>query len=243
MDPISLLSLVPSLFQAGVGASQWIRGNNTLNNLERPQYQIPGEAIASLTMSKAAYADPFSTGELRAQQNIGLGASNAAAQARDGGQASSMAPVIQATASNGYNQLQDQVERDRERRLENLQQNLSTMANYQDTKWQLNEFGPYSDAYNQAREQVGAGQQNLFGGLNGIAGLAQMFSGNKQSAPSPSKAAAAASNATSSAGTVQGLFDYMARTMQSDKVQSFLSSPEFRAAISNQQMQNVQNSY
>lgn len=215
---LSLIAAIPSVFQAGVGISQMMKGRRTLNSLERPVYEIPGEAQSSLTLSKQAYADPYSTGEIRAQNNIGLAAANAYANARDGGQVGNLAPAIQARQSQGYNALQTQIEADRERRLSGLQSNLDVMAKYQDQKWQLNEFAPYSDKYNEAREQVGAGEQNLFGGLNGLSSIGQMaMSGMNKSggtaAPSvsPAVAAPATSAAVNQGGTNQAVFDYIAK--------------------------------
>ena len=210
----ALLAAIPSLFQAGVGLNQMIQGRNTLNNLVRPTYEIPGEAQSALTLSKQAYADPYSTGELRAQQNIGLASANAYANARDGGQVSNLAPAIQGEQSKGYNQLQVQVEADRERRMANLQSNLDIMAKYQDQKWQMNEFSPYQDKYNEGREQIGAGQQNFFGGINGLSSVGQMaFSGSGQDTPPPSPAAAASatSAAVNQGGSTQAIFDYIAK--------------------------------
>jgi hypothetical protein len=211
--PPQVLAAIPSLFQAGVGLSQMIQGQHTLKNLVRPEYNIPGEAQSSLTLAKQAYSDPYSTGEIRAQQNIGLSTANAYANARDGGQVSNYAPAIQARQSQGYNQLQTQVEADRERRMGNLQSNLDIMAKYQDQKWQLNKFAPYSDKYNQAREQIGGGEQNLFGGLNGLSSIGQMaFSRSSASAPpNPTVAAPVTSAAVNQNGSNQAIFDYITK--------------------------------
>lgn len=220
--PPQLLAAIPGVFQSIVGINQMMQGRNTLDNLVRPVYEIPGEAQSSLTLSKQAYADPYSTGEIRGMQNIGLATSNAYANARDGGQVSNLAPAIQARENQGYNQLQTQVEADRERRMKDLQSNLDIMAKYQDQKWQLNEFATYSDKYNEGREQIGAGQQNLFGGLNSLSSVGQMAFSRSDSQPAvtPAAAAGATSAATNETGSMAKAFDMMVKAYGGD-IQAF----------------------
>lgn len=213
----ALIAAVPNVFQGIVGASQMIQGRNTLKNLVRPEYEIPGEVQSALTLSKQAYGDPYSVGEVRAQNNIGLAAANAYANARDGGQVSNLAPAIQGQQSKSYNQLQTQVEADRERRLGSLMDNLGIMAKYQDTKWQMNKFAPYSEKYNEAREQIGAGQQNVFGALNGLSSIGQMYASSRSAGAAPSVSPVVAAGATSAAvndgASIQSVFDLIAKSM------------------------------
>lgn len=201
---LPFIAAIPSILQAGIGISQIIGGNRQLGALKRPEYQIPGEAKAALALDQQAYADPYSTGELRAQNNIGLASANAIASARDGGNASAMAPAIQAQQSAAYNTLSTQVEADQERRRAALMSSLGMMAQYRDQAFQINKMAPYADQYAEGRQRIGAGQQNLFSALDAASTIAQM---TPRSNINPAAAASASTNTVQSGQGQQSVFD------------------------------------
>lgn len=222
MAPI--IAALPSIFQAGYGVVQSVQAAQGLKNLKRPEYEMPGEVKAGLALSSQAYADPYSVGELRARQDIGLSGANAAAAARDAGSGAGMAPAIQAQQSNSYNQLQVQADQQREQRRMALQQSLATVAGYRDQEWQMNKFAPYADKYAELRQMHGAGAQNIFGGMNGLAAIGSQFAANQPaSTVTPTAAAQATSANTNATGSIQGVFGAVARGMygiQNQAVQS-----------------------
>ena len=213
----ALVSAIPSLFKAGYGLQQMIKGSRGLNNLERPEYAMPKEAQMNLAMAATASADPYSVGELRAQSNIGQSAANAAASARDGGNASQMAPAIQAQQSAAYNQLQTQTEADQERRRQSLTAALTTVGNYRDQEWQMNKFAPYADKYAEFRQMQGAGAQNVFSGIDGLGAIGAQYAagaGGGAASVTPSAAAQATTASAQQTGSIQAVFQTLMQGMQ-----------------------------
>jgi hypothetical protein len=47
-----------------------------------------------------------------------------------------------------------------------LQQALGTYAGYQDQEFQMNEFAPFKDKQQRSQNAIGAGAQNLIGGID-----------------------------------------------------------------------------
>ena len=93
---------------------------------------------------------------------------------------------------------------------------LGLKAKYRDTAWQLNEFAPYMDKYNEAREQIGAGQQNVFSALDSLSALgvqAASLANARNSQVSPSQAAQYTSSQTGSAAMMQQLLQGTTDTM------------------------------
>ena len=45
------------------------------------------------------------------------------------------------------------------------------MADYKDQQFQMNEFAPYAQAYQEGRQMTGAGFENIYGALSGIANI------------------------------------------------------------------------
>lgn len=180
----ALLAAIPSIFQGITGLSQLFGGQKQLNNLQRPEYKMPEEINAMLTLAQAQYQDPYSTENLNAQRQIGMGAANAVMAGRDSGNLAGILPAIVGQQNQGYNQAAQMMEATKERQMANLSNMLGIRAKYKDQEWQMNKFAPYQDQYNEARERIGAGQQNIFGALGGLSSIGQMlFSGQNQVAP------------------------------------------------------------
>lgn len=216
MNP-ALIAAIPSAFQTIYGITQASRAAAGLRNLKRPEYSMPGEVGNVLALNAAAYADPYSVGEQRAQANIGQTTANAAAQARDSGMGAAMAAAIAGQANSGYNQLQVQVEQDRENRRRSLEGALSTVAQYRDLEWQMNKFAPFADKQSELRQMHGAGMQNIMGGIDGLSaiGVNNALSRSASPAPTPQAAATAATGIQSNAATLQDVFGYMANKFMS----------------------------
>jgi len=181
MPPIPLLAAaaIPAIAKGIYGLSQMSKGNNTLRNLERPQYEIPTAANEALGLSRQAYADPRMPGENVMYDRAALGASNALdGAAQMGGGIGSVAAIL--AQQNAQNQNIGIASANYQNAARQDYANaLGQYANYQDAAWQMNKFAPYADKYAEARQQVGAGAQNAFAGLDAIGGLAAGYLGAK----------------------------------------------------------------
>lgn len=150
----------------------------------RPEYKMPEEINSMLTLAQAQYQDPYSQQNLDFQRQIGAGAANAVMAGRDSGNLAGILPAIVGQQNQGFNQTAVMQEATKERQRANLTDMLGIRAKYKDMEFQMNKFAPYQDQYNAGRERIGAGQQNLFGGLNGLSSIGQMlFSRNQNVAP------------------------------------------------------------
>lgn len=166
-----ILGAIPSIYQFITGLNQTAQGKRDLAALERPQYEIPGAAKQSLAISKAMYADPRMPGQGRAESQIAQTLSNYAKASRETSNPLAGLAMAQANAGRSYNDLATNAAAYQQQDQRNLQQELGQYAQMQDQEWQMNKFAPYMDKYNEAREQIGGGQQNQFGGLNGMSAV------------------------------------------------------------------------
>lgn len=177
--PLALIGAIPSLVQGGIGIAQMIKGRRQLNGLKRPEYQMPQEIAANLAIARARAADQSVPGDAMQYDRAGLAAANALAGAREGGGGLGSISAIQSGLSNANqnialaNQQQRQANQDR---LMNMQE---VVSKYRDQEWQMNKFAPYSDAVTEAKQRIGAGQQNMFGALNAFGNIATSFLGSK----------------------------------------------------------------
>lgn len=214
--PIPLLAAIPAAFQIGTGIAQLFGGKKQLDNLQRPQYEIPKEVDQALNLAAVQYQDPYTQAQTNAARNIGASGANAVTAGRDSGNLGAVLPAIVAQQSQGYNNLSAQMDDQKSQQRAALTNMLDLKAKYQDQKWQMNKFAPYQQAYNEGRERIGAGQQNIFGGLNSLGAIGTLASSlMRESAPSPAAMAPVASDATGAASGVQGAIDAFGRMAQS----------------------------
>lgn len=165
------------------GISQLISGGKARRESERnrPVYEIPEATKQALALARANYADPFMPGEGRMLDRNSMAAANAARAAIEGGGGLSSIAGIQAAEARGAENIGIASANQQQQDLANFQGQLGNMANYADQEWQMNKYAPWADKYNEAKERIGAGQQNLFGALNSAAniGLGQAMMGGK----------------------------------------------------------------
>lgn len=157
MDPITLGML-------GVGAAQTIGGLFKKAKAKRPEYEIPSEVYQTLAMARMQAEDPYAAGYTQAAEQLGTTTSNAIGQAAQSGSVAEMLPAIVAQQSLGMQQLQAQNIQQQAADQKMLMAALGEMAKSKDTEFQMNELAPYSDMYNESREMIGAGLQNLLSG-------------------------------------------------------------------------------
>lgn len=152
-----------------VGLGQLFGGKNDLRNLERPEYKIPDEIMQAVGMSRAFAADPRFAGQSNLERQTNLNTSNALNAATSRGNGAYQVGSIQAGANQAAQNIgAEQARQDRADRGDYANA-LNILAKYRDTEFQMNKFAPYQDKYNEGRERIGAGQTNLYGGLDDLA--------------------------------------------------------------------------
>lgn len=165
-------ALIPAAIQGLVGVRQLLGGNDQLNSLERPVYEIPGEARQTTGLARAEYADPRFAGQANLERQTNLNTANAleTARARGGGQY--QVGAIQSQANQASQQIAAEQARQQRQDRDQYMNALRIMSQYRDQEFQLNKMAPYMDQYNEARERIGAGQQNIFGAFDTAATIA-----------------------------------------------------------------------
>lgn len=163
-------ALIPYLVQGIAGMFQESEGTD-LANTPRPDYKIPDEVNQSLAISKANFADQTMPGESRLRDQNNLAAQNALKALTEGGGSLSGISGIQAQQSKFAGDIQTKAAEYQRKDEQIYQQSLQTMADYKDQQFQMNEFAPYAQAYQEGRQMAGAGFENIYGALSGIANI------------------------------------------------------------------------
>lgn len=173
-----LLGAIPEVFKLGQGLKQVKQGNKGLDGLTRPEYSMPEEAARALGIAQGRYADKFMPGEGVYTDRIEQQGANAYAQGAEAGNPFALIGNIHAQSSN---QLQDLQTKSAQFQLQNenaYKQQLMTTADYRDQEWQMNEFAPYKDKYTEFRDMIGAGNKNIYGGLDSLSAIGQGILGS-----------------------------------------------------------------
>lgn len=198
------LALAPAAIQAITGIGQLIGGKRQLREAERnrPMYEMPDAIKVATALAKAQYADQFMPGEGRMLDQNALAGANAAAAAINGGGGLSSIAGIQAQQSAGAQNIGIASAQSQQTDQANYANALNTYANYKDQEWQMNKYAPWAAKYNEARERIGAGQQNLYGAADSFGKYAIAASFMNQGSQPPS-AADIASGAAASLSTTR----------------------------------------
>lgn len=162
---------IPDIYNLVTGIRQQKQGKRLLAGLKRPEYEIPGEINSALTLTKSNYADPRFAGQGALENQIGANTANAVQMSYDAGNPMNAISAIQGNSNAAAMQVGAEAARQQRTDMNELVNMMDVMAKYKDQKWQMNEFAPYAQKYNEGREQIGAGQTNIAGGLQGLSSI------------------------------------------------------------------------
>ena len=160
------LPLILAGVQAGIGGAQAISGYIQKKNLTRPEYQIPEEIERNMTEAELmSYYGLPDAQKAEYMQNIQRSTQGALRGISDRKGGLGAVAAAQQTQQDAYMNL---LSADVQQRMQNIQaaQNMrQTMANYRDKAFAINEMQPYEQSYAEAQSLIGAGMQNVMGGL------------------------------------------------------------------------------
>jgi hypothetical protein len=140
-------------------------GGAIRSSKKRPTYSIPKALNQKLARAEFEAASPYMPGYSQAKDQLDMVSANAVQAASEVGNIQEMLPAIAAQQSSSELKLAEQNAMDQNRDEEILLAALSEMAAAQDQEFQMNEFAPFADAYNEGREMIGAGTTNLMSAL------------------------------------------------------------------------------
>lgn len=168
------ISSIPSIFKMIQGASQL--GKAKKMKVERPTYQTPNEVLDATSMYRQLAGTNRLAGQSYAEDNINKSTSTSIRSAANAGGSSaqilSTIAGLNANENEATNQLQVQGAQNQMQNQGRLGQQLGVQAGYRDKEFEYNKDQPFQDAANTRSALYGAGQQNLMGGLDGLAGSA-----------------------------------------------------------------------
>lgn len=155
--------MIPSLISGGVGLAQTIGGALGSFGAKRPKYEIPESLKQSVALARIRTQDPYAPGYTQAKENLDLAAANALYASQQSGNAQIGLGEIVGQTEAGYRNLQEQNIQSQQRDISEYQSALGEMAKAEDLQFQMNEFAPYAQKYQQSRDIFGAGLENIMG--------------------------------------------------------------------------------
>jgi hypothetical protein len=180
--PLPLLlaaAAIPSVYKAGSGIVQAIRGKQMARNNQRPTYEIPQAIAGNQKLAANAYADPRLAGQdimednLRSATATGLDAAKNIST--DSGDILDAVSRLYGRESAGVNQLNLAGAQQQQRDLAQLMGANSQLGAYQDLAFDYNKNQPYQDRAGASSALIEAGNQNIYGGLDTLGSLTQSF--------------------------------------------------------------------
>lgn len=157
--------MIPMELQYLPMIGQGILGFANMMFSKRPEYKIPS-AVNQATTLAGMQASGNMPGYNQASTNIGTATGNALSAARESGNPTSLISAIQGNQNSALNKLDSQNAMYQDQKQGDFQKALMQQGEFQDRKFQLNEFSPYADKQREARQMFGAGMSSLFSAMS-----------------------------------------------------------------------------
>lgn len=166
------LALIPIALQGATGVAQLIKGKKLAQENVRPGYDIPDEIRQNLSQAQMQALEGLPA-EVKNQymQNLQRSAQFglSAMSSRKAGLAG-LSSLVQ-NQNDAYSNLMAQDAQAQQANLQELMNQRSNMAAYQDKRFGLNQLDPYNQKAEAAQAMKGAGLQNIMGGLQSATDL------------------------------------------------------------------------
>jgi len=183
IDPITTgigagLTAVTGIGQMIAGGIQSRRGRKDLAEIEanRPTYTRPEEVDEAGRIVRLRASNPFLPGQNLMEQNVRGATADTVNNIQDMGGVSDLY-MAQRNQNAAMNDIGIQSAANNMKNEMTLLNQLTTEADYADKEFDYNVNIPYQEKRQDALSRIGAGMQNLFGGLNTIASGATGFMG------------------------------------------------------------------
>lgn len=183
MDPITMGigAGLQGLMGAGkmiTGGIQAKRGKKDLAALEanRPVYERPEEVNQAGQISRLRYLNPNMPGQGLMEQQVGQQQANTLQNIQDMGGVADIYQT-QINSNNAMNNIGVQAASQRLQNETNLINQLAVEADYSDKEFDTNTYIPWQEKRKSALDRIGAGTQNIFGGMDNLASMGVGFMG------------------------------------------------------------------
>jgi len=184
MIPLALSAVaqgVPELIKTGIGVAQYIGGRKM--DMPRPKYEIPQGQLQALGQARSLASSQEMQGQSQAEQalnqQLALGGQLAMQTADSSASALGALQNMFANRMANQNSLAGQAESSYLNRQAAVTDQLANTAQYQQAKFAWDKQQPYLDTMAAKSANIGAGLQNMVGGLEGIGGAVAGYGMNK----------------------------------------------------------------
>lgn len=170
------LNLGSSLFKLFTGAHQKKEGEDEYKALVHPTYETPKSAEEMDNISAMRFFNPDLAGQRQLEEQIGANTANTISNARDFGSSAD----IYKTQVNQNAAINDLGVKGAQQRLANesqRMQDLQTMADYEDKKFDYNINIPFQENRQKALSDIAAGATNESNGFDQLANMGSSMMG------------------------------------------------------------------
>lgn len=211
---MAILAGAPEAAKTALGISQAIKASRIARQTKRPEYKVPG-AIQEGTAMARNLAQTGLPGYQTMQDNLSGQTAGAVRSIKEaGGSGPEKLAAIAGAYGSQMGQQRNLGVQNAQQRVANqraLQSQLGVQAGYQDKAWQWNQQDPYIQAMDAARRLREAANQNIYGGMKGMASAGIMggtgdfsaITGGKGGSTTPGQTAKPASTPTAKPSTAQ----------------------------------------
>lgn len=174
-----IANLAGGLVSGVAGLFQRRSAKKMLNSLQRPGYTIPEEIKRSQKMAEMSAQEGLPSAQYnKAMQNIQRQQSNAVSAASDRRSALMAIPAAQQAATDATLNLDVADANARLQNQKTLYGQNAIMGQYKDKAFQINQMQPFQEKQQYAQSLLGAGNQNLVGGIDkALGGAGSMLFG------------------------------------------------------------------
>jgi hypothetical protein len=161
------------------GIGQRKKAKELLSRTQRPMYAIPAEILKSQKQAELTAGQGLPSQQYnQAMQNV-LRRQNEAIKAATDRRSGMMSIAAANRAANDAGLNIDVADAEQRLRNQNTLHDVSgRTAQFRDKQFQINQMEPYIQNYNYAQSLLGAGNQNLMGGIDRLIGGAAQFLGS-----------------------------------------------------------------
>jgi hypothetical protein len=179
----NLLAIAPAIAQGITGIQQSRRAKDILRNLNRPQYEIPTAVTEALGMARTLASTNQLPNQVQAEMAINQGTANSLyninQNATSGTEALAAITGVAANENAAMNDLSGRAAVFSQQQNQNLINQLSQYAGWQQNAWDYNVNQPYQMRLAEGQALAGAGMQNKFEGFKTVMGSLAMGQANK----------------------------------------------------------------
>ena len=175
-------AFIPSIAQGITGVVQSRRARNILDNLTRPQFEIPTAATEALSTARTLASTNQLPNQVQAEMAINQNTANALyninQNATSGTEALAAITGAVANENAAMNDLSGKAAVFSQQQNQNLMNQLNQYAGFQQQAWDYNVNQPFQMRLMEGQALAGAGMQNKYEALKGGAGAAaNIFAG------------------------------------------------------------------